>query len=272
MVYLLVIGGFFILVAFCWWQNNDIVVTHVEYAGKKVPPSFNGFKILQVSDLHNKSFGKAQMKLMAKAAAIKPDIITVTGDLIDKRREGTAAAMAFISQAVKTAPVYYVPGNHEYTAGIYQKLKGKLRACGVMVADGETIQLDINGQHIVLIGIKDKVFYKNDEAFERKLEELSQKHRGSFRVLLSHSPEKFKLYHQHGFDLTLSGHAHGGQWRLPLIGGLYAPHQGVFPKYTSGLHMKNSKGMVVSRGLGNSLFPLRLFNRPELVVITLRHG
>lgn len=265
-----VLTGVVLVILFCRWQNNGLVVSHIVYQNPKIPQEFDGYKILHVSDLHNKNFGKAQSKLLAQAQQTAPDIIAVTGDLIDKRREGMGAAMAFISRAVKIAPVYYVPGNHEHTSGVYQKIRSRLSACGVCVVDDKTACLGKDGRKINLMGIKDREFFNTGKAYERMLSSLDEQRAETLSILLTHRPEKFELYQQFGFDLVMVGHAHGGQFRLPVIGGLYAPHQGVFPRYTSGLYMRGGKGMVVSRGLGNSLFPQRLFNRPELVVIELK--
>jgi len=244
-------------------------MTHIVYKDKNVPREFNGFKILHLSDLHNKSFGKSQERIQEFIADAKPDIIAITGDIIDKRRGGSSAALKLASIAVRTAPVYYVPGNHEKTTGYYEKLCSKLKSCGVFVVGNDSVQIERNGAGITLMGIKDREFFKTDKDYVRRLSALARMNQKGFRLLLSHRPEMMDVYARIGLNLVLTGHAHGGQFRLPLIGGLYAPHQGVFPKYTSGLYKKNSTGMVVSRGLGNSGFPLRLFNRPELVIITL---
>lgn len=270
MIYLIIAVVIILLILFCRWQNNGIMVSEVEYTGANVPPQFEGYKILHVSDLHNKSFGKGQKKIINMIANIKPDLIAITGDIIDKRRSGNSAAITFASQAKHIAPVYYVPGNHEKEAGVFEQLSARLRQSGIFVAGNKTVQIKKDGAAITLIGTKDLKFYKTEEGFERRLKSLMRKAPNGFRLLLSHHPEKIELYAKIGYDLVLSGHAHGGQFRLPIIGAIFAPNQGVFPKYTSGLYKKGVTSMVVSRGLGNSLFPLRLFNRPELVVITLK--
>ncbi len=286
MVYLAVAAGIVLLALFGRWQNNGIVVSHIVFTCKHVPREFDGFQILHVSDLHNKTFGEGQKKIASVMAGLKPDIIAVTGDLIDKRRDGTGAALLLASEAVKIAPIYYVPGNHERTSGVYEKLAERLKACGVRVIANDAMSIERRGAAITVIGVKDWQFFrthseykktkddypKADKDFAKKLGELAAAHPSGFRLLLSHRPEKMDIYAQIGFDLVLTGHAHGGQWRMPFIGGLYAPHQGLFPKYTSGLHKKGATSMVVSRGLGNSQFPLRLGNRPELVMVTLKRG
>lgn len=285
MVYLAVLTGLTLLVLFLRWQNNGLVVSYITYTAKDVPREFNGLSILHVSDLHNKTFGEGQNKIASIMSQIKPDMIAVTGDIIDKRRGGMGAALLLASEAVKIAPVFYVPGNHERTSGVYEQLAERLKACGVKVIANKAMPIERNGAVISIVGVKDWQFFrvfdedaktkedyaKADKAFAYKIGELAAACPKGFRLLLSHRPEKLDIYAQTGCNLVLTGHAHGGQWRLPLIGGLYAPHQGVLPKYTNGLHVKGKTGMVVSRGLGNSQFPLRLGNRPELVVVTLKH-
>ncbi len=255
-----------VLTAFFIWQNNDIVTTEIEAANKHVPPSFDGFRILQVSDLQSKSFGRSQQRLFELSAAAEPDIIVITGDLMDGHSKELEPAMEFAEKAVDIAPVYYVSGNHEWLSGRYDELCGRLREAGVTVLDNSHEALKKDGKTIELLGLKDPAF-EGDETFKEELEKLAGETSG-FRILLSHHPQY--SYAEKGVELVLSGHAHGGQIRLPFIGGLFAPGQGWFPKYTSGLYEVGDTSLVVSRGLGNSVFPLRVFNRPELVVVTLR--
>lgn len=253
------------LIPFCYWQNNGLVVTHIEYINKKIPKAFNNFKILQISDLHNKAFGDNQSYLVQKTKDISPDIIVITGDLIDSRRTNIDIAIKYVKQAKEIAHIYFVAGNHEEYSNVYNELKKRLEELGVIVLDDKRQVLEKYKERVTLLGLKDGTSFAN------KLNELKNKN-DKFIILLSHRPECFNDYSKSNIDLVFSGHAHGGQFRMPFIGGLYAPGQGLFPKYTSGIHIKNNTSMVVSRGLGNSSFPLRLFNRPELVVVTLKNG
>lgn len=263
------LGVALVLIAFFIWQNNDIVLSNVDWAHRKVPPPFDGFKILLVSDLHGKRFGRGQRRLLNKAAACRPDIIAITGDIIDGRRKKTEGALEFVAQAVGIAPVYFVTGNHEWRYGRYETLKQQLMAAGAAVLDNAFVTLQKGEARIHLAGVKDPAF-GSKSAFKKSIKRLAQS--SGMTILLTHRPEIISLYAAYGFDLVLGGHAHGGQVRLPFIGGLYAPGQGVFPRYTSGLHNVKGTSMVISRGLGNSLFPLRVFNRPELVLVTLHAG
>lgn len=267
---------FFIVVAiFCFWQNNNIVISNYTHHSRKIPPAFHGYKILHISDLHNKMFGKNQDYLIKKIKASSPDIIVITGDLIDRRRFDLDTAMCFINKAVDIAPTYYVSGNHEAWSGKYDKIKQSLKDAGVLILDDTSLELLKGENSIQLLGLSDPDFLTSnylDGTNTKKLElQLKQWSNDiNYKILLSHRPELFSLYIENNIDLIFSGHAHGGQIRLPFLGGLIAPDQGFFPKYTSGPYKNGNTTMFVSRGLGNSIFPFRVFNRPEIVVVTLK--
>lgn len=257
--------------------NRTIVTTRVTYESAKVPASFNGFTIAQVSDLHNKVFGERQERLIRCVKAAKPDIIAVTGDIIDKRAPDIDAAMLFIDAAVDIAPVYFVYGNHELQSGVSKQLSERLLRSGVIILDNATQPLRLNEGVIDLLGLS---YYpgveampvridNSTESIDRQLDVLAGEAQTGFSLLLAHRPELITLYEKNGMDLVLAGHAHGGQIRLPLVGGLYSPDQGFLPEYTAGTYQQGCCTMVVSRGLGDSIFPVRIFNRPELVIITL---
>lgn len=263
------------LFLFLTWQNNSIVITESEYSNPKLLKEFDGFVIAQISDLHNKEFGKEQKILLRKLKSTAPDIIIVTGDLIDRRRYDLEKAMNFINGALKIAPVYYVSGNHEAWSDQYTNIKASLINNGVTVLDNSMVEYTIGNSSINLLGLQDPAFisanYIEDTkglGFYDSLKQWSSN--DNFQILLSHRPELFDLYTEHNIDLVFSGHAHGGQFRLPFIGGLVAPDQGVFPQYTSGSYNKNQTTMYVSRGLGNSIIPIRIFNRPEIVLVKLK--
>lgn len=267
---------FFIVVAiFCFWQNNSIVISNYTHRSRKIPSAFHGYKILHISDLHNKMFGKNQDYLIKKIKASSPDIIVITGDLIDRRRFDLDTAMCFINKAVDIAPIYYVSGNHEAWSGKYDQIKQSLKDAGVLILDDTSLELLKGENSIQLLGLSDPDFLTSnylDGTNTKKLElQLKQWSNDiNYKILLSHRPELFSLYIENNIDLIFSGHAHGGQIRLPFLGGLIAPDQGFFPKYTSGPYKNANSTMFVSRGLGNSIFPFRVFNRPEIVVVTLK--
>lgn len=261
---------------FIVWQNNDIVTSQIEYRSSKLPLEFDGYKVAHISDLHNKKFGKDQEPLLKEIRKASPDIIVVTGDLIDRRRYNLETSMIFINGAVEIAPVYYVAGNHEAWSGEYRDIKSRLIEAGVEILDDRKIEIKKGDSRIEILGLSDPAFLTNNQrkgtdssSLERNLKDLADN--SVFQILLSHRPELFSIYADENIDLTFSGHAHGGQIRIPFIGGLVAPGQGIFPEYTQGIHRKDKSSLVVSRGLGNSLFPIRIFNRPEVVAVTFKN-
>ena len=263
------------LFTFFNWQNNSITISEMVFKNDSVPESFEDYKILQISDLHNKQFGNNQNKILAKIEKINPDIIVVTGDLIDSNNTNIDVAMELINGAINIAPIYYVSGNHEAWSGLYDDLKSKLENSGVIVLDNEKNEIFNDNYSIDIIGLEDTSFVKSDwleyggNVETKNLLNTLTEGSNNFKILLSHRPELFDIYSNSSVNLIFSGHAHGGQFRLPFIGGLVAPDQGFFPKLTEGIHTSNNTSMIISRGLGNSIIPLRIFNRPELIVVTL---
>lgn len=251
--------------------NSSPAATQVAVASGALPGAFEGFKIAHVSDLHNAVFGRENEKLLSLIRAAEPDIIAITGDLIDSRHTDIDSALAFVEAAAEIAPVYYVTGNHESRLD-FDEIEPRLIAAGARVLRNEAEDIGRGGERIRLAGIDDPSFIRTGgTAEERAAAELEQlgDGGGTFTVLLAHRPELVEVYAEYGAGLVLSGHAHGGQVRLPLLGGLYAPGQGLLPEYDSGLYSLGETQMVVSRGLGNSVAPLRVNNRPELVIVTL---
>jgi uncharacterized protein len=177
---------------------------------------------------------------------------------------------------VGIAPVYYVTGNHEWWSENFPSLEERLKETEVQVMRNTVEEIKIGQDRIQMAGIDDPAKERESYAESVTVEEnimnsiKGNEARGDFNILLSHRPELFSLYTQYEFDLVFSGHAHGGQVRLPFVGGLVAPNQGLFPEYSSGIFQVDQTTMIVNRGLGNSMIPLRVFNRPEIVMVTLR--
>ena len=273
---ILIIAAAVLLPLLIWtiWGNTALQLTEYTVQSRSIPASFDGFRIAHISDLHNTEMGDHNEKLLAMLRSAQPDIIAITGDIVDSRRTDLAVALEFVGGAVKIAPCYYVTGNHETGIGdAYDRLKAELSALGVVVLENHSVTLERGGETIRLLGVQDPEFEADhwktflDDVMDKNLAALSQE--DGFQLLLSHRPEFMDMYVRYDIDLVLSGHAHGGQFRLPFLGGLYAPSQGFFPKYDAGLFEEENTKMIVSRGIGNSAFPLRFNNRPELVLITL---
>ena len=250
-------------------DNTIVTLTKISVTSDKLPESFNGFRIAQVSDLHNASFGADNKRLLNVLKESDPDIIVITGDIIDASRTDADIALAFVKDALNIAPVYYVTGNHEARAKMeYEKLKTQMTASGaVVLANGKTY-IERQGETIALAGVNDMSFSSSSEKYTEQFASLIDDS-NTYNILLAHRPEYFSLYSSCGFDIAFTGHAHGGQIRLPFIGGLFAPGQGVLPKYDAGLYTDGNFNMIVSRGLGNSVFPLRVNNFPEVILAVL---
>ena len=263
------------LVIWIAWGNTALELNSYTISSSKLPESFHGYRIAHVSDLHNAEMGKDNEKLLAMLRDADPDMIAITGDLIDSRNTDIEVALQFVREAVKIAPCYYVTGNHEARVNEYGELKAGMEAAGVTVLEDERTDISLEGDTITLIGVNDPsyqidyLFGDSETVMSTKLEELHTENDG-FTVLLSHRPELFDTYVNHNIDLVLSGHAHGGQFRLPFIGGLVAPNQDFFPEYDAGLHTEENTNMLVSRGIGNSILPFRINNRPEVILIELQ--
>ena len=263
-----------ILIGWTLWGNTALEVNEYEIVSDRIPKEFDGFRIAQVSDLHNGEFGENNSKLIELLSQTEPDIIVLTGDLIDSRQTDIKLALAFAREAMKIAPVYFVSGNHEARVSEYEDLKMGLAEAGVIVLENQKVEITREGESITLMGIDDPSFQENylfgdSEGVAKQAIETLLRVSDGYTVLLSHRPELFELYVETGMDLVFSGHAHGGQFRLPFIGGLVAPNQGFFPKYDAGLFSEENTTMIVSRGVGNSIVPLRFNNRPEIILVTL---
>lgn len=266
-----------IIVCITWiaWNNKNLEVNYYTISGSKIPDSFKGYRIALITDLHNDEIGENNAVLLEKLRKEQPDMIAIVGDIVDCYDTDIEIAIDFAAKAVQIAPTYYVTGNHEAFVTSYSQLESLLTEAGILVLHDEYILLEKNNDSICLIGLDDpsfKVDYFTGDSvvvIEDALTELVPES-DSFNVLLSHRPELFEVYVDHNIDLVLSGHAHGGQFRLPFIGGLYAPNQGIFPEYDAGLFTKYGTNMIVSRGIGNSKFPYRFNNRPEIIIVELQ--
>lgn len=254
-----------ILIIWTVWCNSALMISKSTISSSHIPSAFNGFRIAQVSDLHNAVFGKDNAELLQALSECEPNIIVITGDLVDAEHTDIDIALDFAKGATQIASTYYVTGNHEASLPQYDELKTGLESMGVVVLEDKAMQLEYNGDDITLKG---DMFGEVPAMVDTKLRGLIGD-KDNYTILLSHRPELFEAYVNCGADLVLSGHAHGGQFRLPFIGGLVAPNQGLFPKYDAGLYTKGDTNMIVCRGLGNSIIPIRFNNRPEIVLLEL---
>lgn len=253
------------------WTNIHFTTTHISIINDKISKDFYGYKIAVVSDLHNHDWNG---KLIKRIRQERPDMIAITGDFVDSSHTDFDVAKKFIYNIIDIAPIYYITGNHEAWMDNYDDLHDLLLKAGVHVMDDKSELIQKGNSGINIIGVNDPDFVEHDTIdgiqgaiVEKKLESLLNNK--LYNIVLSHRPELFDNYVSLGADLVLAGHAHGGQIRIPFIGGIVAPNQGFFPKYTEGIYHKLETDMVVSRGLGNSIIPIRINNTPELLIITL---
>ncbi|MBA2174932.1 metallophosphoesterase [Halobacillus locisalis] len=252
---------------------EDNVLTQTSHTIKtaELPEVFDGFRIVHLSDLHSKWFGEDQSRLVEQVNDQRPDLIVFTGDLIDRNRNNFKAGITLLDRLKQTAPVYYVTGNHEWDSGKAEDLIEQLSGRGIRVLQDDMDEIERMDDSITIIGLDDPDKRPGHATVRMDpLDRLVEEAKSKFTILLSHRPEHFDLYQQMPLDLVFSGHAHGGQFRLPLIGGFVAPGQGILPTYTEGSYEGNGTTLVVSRGLGNSIFPQRFFNRPEVVTVILK--
>lgn len=260
---------------YLYYENTKLQVSHYNIINNNIPVDFNNYKIVQISDFHNTKSKTLTNNLIEELKEQRPNIIVLTGDLIDSNKTNVEVVINFIKKINNIAPIYYVSGNHEANISNYTKIKEQLEENKVIILDNKTEVLKINESEINLIGIDDprmanENFVSDSEIIKAELD--NAKYNGiKYSILLSHRPELFDTYVQKELDLILVGHAHGGQIRIPFIGGIIAPNQGFFPKYTSEIFEENKTTMIISRGIGNSILPFRINNRPELVVITLNN-
>lgn len=262
------------------WANARVWNARVEIRDEKIPAAFDGFVLCQVSDVHNEARGEGNAALLRALREAAPDLICITGDFLDSRRTDLDFALELAGQLAEIAPAVYVTGNHEARLKDLSALEAGLAARGVRVLRDGWMPLARGGEEIALLGLDDPGFSAGEDwtlaegldQTQARLSALLAQAGDRFSLVLSHRPELLPAYAEAGADLVLSGHAHGGQVRLPGIGGLFAPGQGILPRLTSGVYARGETRLVVSRGLGNSAFPLRVFNPPEIVTVTLRAG
>lgn len=231
-------------------------------------------RVALITDLHGCWYGKEQQNLIKAVERENPDVVLLGGDIFDdnvpwEKSEVTVKLLA------EKYPCYYVTGNHEYWSNEVDSILEIVEKYGIKVLSGTSDSIELNGQKINICGIDDPDvvdYTTNGIAFDKQLKQAEEAaNKDEFSILLSHRPELAERYQKYSFDLVLCGHAHGGQWILPgVLNGLYAPHQGVFPKYAGGRYDFENQTLIVSRGLAReSTFAPRIFNRPELVIVDI---
>lgn len=248
----------------------------------KFPETFGGCKFILISDLHNQVYGKDNKCIFDKIKQEKPDYIIIAGDMMVRRvTENFKKALAFMKEISKYCPVFYGNGNHEQklksldeTRELYYQYIKELESYGIVHLENKTTEIIRNNEKIYITGLElEKEFFskrKRPKLTKEHLEELIGIKKEGFQILIAHNPMYFKEYAEWGADVVMSGHVHGGIVRLPMLGGVISPELIFFPEYYGGIYSKNGSKMVLSRGLGTHTIKIRVFNKPELVVINLR--
>lgn len=262
-----ILGG----AAFVSWQLWGLEVTHTQVPVAQLPQGFEGMRMVHLSDLHGHQYGEDHRELLERVAQQKPELIALTGDIIDQASQrGILPALARGLSAI--APTYYVTGNHEWAVRDIRQTKNLLTDNGVTVLSNQYVVLERNGDQVVLAGVDDANGYADQKTPQELYEEIAQAHPGLCTVLLAHRNNYFDRYAACGYNLVLSGHAHGGLVRLPFTDGVFGSGGDLFPTWTAGVYTLGDSTLYATRGVGNNTTPIpgiRMFNRPEISVLEL---
>jgi predicted MPP superfamily phosphohydrolase len=262
-------------------SNNSLAVDRIAIHSGKIPHSFDGFRIAHISDMHCSSFGQGNERLLHKIKMQYPDIVVITGDMVEDENSDFVSLFNLIEKLALKYPVYYVVGNHELrlSEDVYNSMMSQLSLCGATVLNNNSAAIKRNDDKIIITGLCNSLcFYASKEqggeftpmTLEEMTEMVGEADTAHFNILLVHSPFSFDVYSEWGADLTLSGHVHGGMIRLPKFGGIFSPDFTYFPEFQGGLYDDGRNYMVVNKGLGSAKIPVRFLNRPEISVITLK--
>lgn len=249
-------------------SREDLEISRYEVKSQKLPESFDGFKIVQLSDLHGAEFGEDGMGLVEKVKELEPDIIALTGDFVTD--EGDLAAVEKLAaRLVKLCPVYFVSGNHEFGSGLAVKVRNILERAGVKYLSNEYLTISRGEDEILLGGVEDPLAYADMLSPDELAQKMNDAAPDAFKILLGHRNYWMTEYPELPVDLIFCGHAHGGLIRIPGVGGLIGTDRRLFPDFDAGEYNNGRYTLIVSRGLGNSVSIPRIFNRPEIVCVEL---
>ncbi len=249
-------------------SRDDLEISRYEVKSQKLPESFDGFKIVQLSDLHGAEFGEDGMELVEKVKELEPDIIALTGDFVTD--EGDLAAVEKLAaRLVKLCPVYFISGNHEFGSGLAVKVRNILERAGVKYLSNEYLTISRGEDGILLGGVEDPLAYADMLSPDELAQKMNDAAPDAFKILLGHRNYWMTEYPELPVDLIFCGHAHGGLVRIPGVGGLIGTDRRLFPDFDAGQFNNGRYTLIVSRGLGNSVSIPRVFNRPEIVCVEL---
>lgn len=249
-------------------SREDLEISRYEVKSQKLPESFDGFKIVQLSDLHGAEFGEDGMELVEKVKELEPDMIALTGDFVTD--EGDLAAVKKLAgRLTELCPVYFVSGNHEFGSGLAVKVRNILERAGVKYLSNEYLTISRGEDEILLGGVEDPLAYADMLSPDELAQKMNDAAPDAFKILLGHRNYWMTEYPELPVDLIFCGHAHGGLIRIPGVGGLIGTDRRLFPDFDAGEYNNGRYTLIVSRGLGNSVPIPRVFNRPEIVCVEL---
>ena len=277
MIYVIFVS-ILIIYTLIYISNNCLVIKKYNIKNKKISDKFNGLKIVHISDVHSKIFGKNNEKVIQKVKDINPDIIIMSGDIIDKREKDMDKFINMYKEIYLKYPVYYSIGNHERKLGYikYKEYINKLRKLGVHVIINGKEKIVKDNEEIIINALKFRenmqpkklTFNRKNKYIKYMYNKLKNIDNTKFNILIAHDPENFKLYKELEMDLIFSGHVHGGLIRFGRYC-LLSPRRKFFPKYSYGKTQEDGITIITSSGMGNASIPIRLFNRPEIVEVIL---
>lgn len=250
------------LLSYSFLETHFLFVQRHVVSVRGLPSAFDGFTILHLSDLHNKEFGDKQEKLLKLINKQAFDLVAITGDLVDKRNPKVEPGMHLVKE-LSHKPIYFVPGNHDWWTGF--EYRQQLEESGARVLQNQAEKFTLNGEHLWVIGVDDPYLGRDNLG-----QALLNVNDTATKILLAHAPSIYDSAIKSEIDLVLVGHTHGGQVRLPVVGAIVAPGQGLFPKLDYGLFTSRQTSMIINGGLGESGLPIRFNIKPEIVLITLK--
>jgi uncharacterized protein len=255
-----IIGGIGTL-SYLYFDLHSIAIKQYTIVIPNLPKDFEGFTVLHLTDLHSKEYGENQKQLISLINRQSFDMVAITGDLVDRNNPNTESALSLV-RGLKSKPVFFVPGNHEWWTDY--RIKSSLENHGVRILENKTFKYTKGNSHIWIVGVDDPYLRRDklDEALGGVTDSQP-------KILLAHAPNIFPSAIKSNVELILVGHTHGGQVRLPLVGAVVAPGQGLFPKFDYGIFTSGSTNMIINGGLGESVLPIRFYNRPEVVLVKL---
>ena len=254
---------------FLLWGNCSLQTTETALVSPALPPAFDGLRIVELADLHGRVFGRGSRRLLAAVRRAEPDLICIDGDLFDEHTD-LAMLPPLLRGLCAIAPVYYVTGNHEWRVPGLRGILAQMRACGVTVLQDDWRVLRRGEDALIVAGTDDPCGPAERKTPAELIADIrAEAGEAAFLLLLTHRNDQLPQWSALGVQAVLAGHCHGGVVRLPFVGGLFGTDRRLFPAWDAGLYRQGETALYVSRGLGYTNVHFRLFNRPEVAVVSV---